>query len=131
MGNMYDEKILKKLEVYLAEYKKIFLISENGKVLNEIKEIFYHAGSEREEKVLLLTLQKININLNPSVVCEQITETEMEYIMKLYFMYEFSDRVQVVSKRSIYGELFSLKETGLFSPEEIREAVYIECFGVR
>lgn len=120
---MYDEKILKKLEVYLMKYNKIFLISENGNVLNEIKEIFCHAGNVRDEKILLLTLQKININLNPLVVCEQITETEMEHIMKLYFMYEFSDRVQVFSKRSIYGKLFSLKETGLISSEEIREAV--------
>jgi hypothetical protein len=48
---------------------------------------------------------------------EQICE-----ILKLYRLYEFSDRLFVISEDPQYGNLFNYVENGVLSPEELVEA---------
>ncbi len=47
---------------------------------------------------------------------------QISEILKLYRLYDFSDRLFVISETSQYGNLFNYEENGVLSPEELVEA---------
>lgn len=57
-------------------------------------------------------------------VVSDFTEEERQYLLKLYFLYEFSDRFQVISDDTPYGNIFNLVKTGLLTAEEAAQALF-------
>ena len=53
-----------------------------------------------------------------------ITHGQMEEILEIYRMYEFSDKVTVVSRFRQHGSLFHYVENGILTPEEMVDAIF-------
>lgn len=53
----------------------------------------------------------------------QITEENVQFLLLLYHMYEFSDRFRLISRRERCGNLFQLADTGILDMEEVWEAL--------
>ena len=115
-GLSYDRDIISNLEEVLSAKKIILfdcgkrdyldlLVKEiNGRNLTNVEVWHGLDGISDNEKI-----KKKSSN--------QISE-----ILKLYRLYDFSDRLFVISETSQYGNLFNYVENGVLSPEELVEA---------
>jgi len=52
-----------------------------------------------------------------------ISLVEIEEILKLYHMYEFSNRLQIIGKNKQYGSLLNYLDTGILTETEVFEAI--------
>ncbi len=52
-----------------------------------------------------------------------LARAEMEELLSLYRLYEFSDKVTVISETTQYGGLINYVKNGLFTPEEMVDAI--------
>lgn len=118
-----DGEILCQLESDIETFDRIFLILEKQKLVDDVLRLLCdtEAAKEKKQEILVLSSQKGWTEEDTSVVYRQITEYESKQLCRLYSMYEFSDRFQIISgKTTLYGNLFQLVDTGLLS---LRESV--------
>lgn len=116
-------KILRQLESDLKKYDKIFLVLEEQKLLDDILRLLCDSGAVKgiKQEILVLASLKRRIGKDTLVMYRQITEDESKQLCRLYSMYEFSDRFQILSSETLlYGSLFQLVDAGLLS---LRESV--------
>jgi uncharacterized protein YegL len=120
-----DEKLLFQLESDIREYDKIFLLMEKGEILDKLAERICNSKiiKDRKKKVLILALKKKSAEMDTAAVYRQITEIQAKQLYKLYSMYEFSDRFQMISRKVTYGGLLHLVDTGILNLEEATEAL--------
>lgn len=52
-----------------------------------------------------------------------IPQKDMNEVLEMYRMYEFSDKVTVISDTSQYGSLFNYIKTGILTKEEMVDAL--------
>ncbi len=116
-------RILGQLESDIEKFDKIFLVLEEQKLLDDILGLLCdsEAVKEKGQKILVLALPERWIKKSTSVIYRQIMEGEAKELCRLYSIYEFSDRFQIISDETmLYGSLFQLVHTGLLS---LRESV--------
>ncbi len=117
-------KLLRQLEEWLAVYDHIFLVPD--KTVEEDISVSgilrAGAGKTGDRKFLLLSASLITESVG--FTYRQLMEEEQEQFLRLYYMYEFSDRFSVISRESAYGGLFHLVETGLLSMDEAAQALF-------
>ena len=120
----YRDELVLKMEEYIEEYDKIILLKEN-KISNiQLSQAFCCSNilKKIDKKVLLLSVSVLEEPKAESVVVKQITENECQNIMKLYSIYDFSDRFLILSTDNSYGDLFNFAKTGLITMEEAFQA---------
>ncbi len=117
-------ELLQHLEEWLASYDHIFLVPDKALEEDACVSGVLHAGVGRtgERKILLLSTAPITVS--DGFTYRQITEKNQEKLLRLYHMYEFSDRFSVIYRESTYGGLFHLVKTGLLSIEEAAQALF-------
>lgn len=107
-----------KLENYLETYDMILLVeTENdntckglsgedlaGKLLNS------QAFLRSEKKILILSE-------------ENYPEKEYKELIRLYYMYEFSDKVRIIGRTNQHGNLMNYVDNGLVTEEEISDLI--------
>ena len=108
--------IVEKIEKELNRGTKIIvydLDDENllRKICDEIK---------CRSQILIWTTCKFD---NPGECIEHIDGTSMRSIMSLYNLYDFSDKVVVISDSTQYGSLFNYVNTGVLSSDEMVKAL--------
>lgn len=116
-------KLLCQLESDLKKYDKIFLVLEERKLLDDILRLLCDSGAMegKKQKILVLASLKRQTGKDTLVMYRQISEDESKQLCRLYSMYEFSDRFQILSGETmLYGSLFQLVDMGLLS---LRESV--------
>lgn len=117
-------KLLRQLEEWLAVYDHIFLVPD--KMVEEDISVSgilrAGAGKTGDRKFLLLSASLITESVG--FTYRQLMEEEQEQFLRLYHMYEFSDRFSVISWENAYGGLFHLVETGLLSMDEAAQALF-------
>lgn len=115
-----ESKLLQQLEEWLAAYDHIFLVPEEDTYVSGI--LRAGAGKTRERKILLLSTDPITVG--DGFTNRQIAEENQMQLLRLYHMYEFSDRFSVLSEENAYGGLFHLVTTGQLSMEEAAQALF-------
>lgn len=120
-----EKCILMKLEDDLKKYEKIFLILDNEETVDKLLDKLFNSMriKAKKQRVLILYSGKQKIGIDESVVQRVISREETEALCRLYFMYEFSNRFQVISRTETYGDVFQLVDTGLITLEEAIEAL--------
>lgn len=124
------EKLLYQLEFDLKKFDKIFLVFEGQRLLDDFLGVLCEPEvmEKKNQKILVLSSSKRRAGKDTPVIYRQITEEESKQLCRLYSMYEFSDRFQVVSGETmLYGSLFQLVDAGLLS---LRESVSALLHGI-
>lgn len=98
----------------------------------ENKYIFLYAGKELEFLQLIAEAIEMNNKIEiwhsiksfKSYQCVQfITSSEMDRLMEYYLLYEFSDKIFVISDSIQYGTIFNYIETGILTNQEVAKAL--------
>lgn len=106
---------------YIQEYDLI-LVSSTEVMKNEIifREISKHSG----KKILLLMKNQEMVNISKGNIDIQSISDEQYYnIEKLYYTYEFSDRICLLTDNIQYGSLDNYISSGLLTEEEVFAAL--------
>lgn len=56
---------------------------------------------------------------------QRISRKEMDEVREMYLMYDFSDRVSIISNPAQYGSLFNYLENGVITAEDMMEALLV------
>ncbi len=51
----------------------------------------------------------------------------LKEILNIYRLYDFSDKVTIISENSQYGSLFNYVKNGILTVEEMAEAILFKC----
>lgn len=114
--NLKDGKIIKKIENYIQEYDSVFVL--NTRILKN-KTIFQGISKYSGKKILLLTKsQEIDDVPKGSIDILRISDKEYCSIEELYYMYEFSDRIHLLTDSTQYGSLDNYILNGMLTEEE-------------
>lgn len=54
-----------------------------------------------------------------------LKKTESEELIKLYHLYEFSDKFRLLSNNENYGGIINLLNTGVLTEDEMYEALFV------
>lgn len=123
-------KKIENLEAQIEKYDKVFLLDGDRDFQKKLCFLFTNSQAIKslEKKVLVLYTEEISDEkaVSESQTLEQfwidlfqIKESEYRDLLRLYYMYEFSDRFQVLSISSQYGSLFNYVDTEILDMEEV------------
>lgn len=56
---------------------------------------------------------------------QRISRKEMDEVREMYLMYDFSDRISVISDTTQYGSLFNYLENGVITTEDMMESLLV------
>lgn len=114
---MADKKeTTEKIRKYISEYDRVFVLGERIPASG----YFFQAISRQTEKKILLLVKELETDGIPECGAEIQTISDEEYcdIEKLYYMYEFSDRIHLLVDNAQYGNLGNYISNGVLSEEE-------------
>lgn len=107
------------MEKWLAEYSKVVIFQDiNPQWVSAVCSKI--SKSPQRGRTLLLITDHIDAYENSDV--KEVSRKEMREILELYYMYEFSDRVQIISSGHRFGTLLNYVDTGLLTFDEAIEA---------
>lgn len=106
----------------LDRYDKIFVVPNTQEITNEMLEWLYKSVVLRNSEKKILFISAINFMVNESCEFYKISTNEEVCLKKIYYMYEFSDKFQILSKNNIFGGILNLVETGILTFEEAIKA---------
>lgn len=106
--------ILVKLEAALETFDRVLLVTD------DLQEPFITSSMK---KILVLTTKNIPLADIPQITYSQITAKQQTELLKLYGMYEFSDRFQVIAADGRFGSLWNYVETGILTAQEAMEVL--------
>lgn len=106
-----------RLEKALEEFDRIVLIEGNGSS-REFLRLFEDPQNFQNIQNRILILSVLEDKRKGNVVWQQAAEQEIEDMLKLYFLYEFSNRVIALSSRCCFGSLLDFVETGVLTERE-------------
>lgn len=108
-----------RIEKWLAEYSKILIFKgSNPEFLEAVcSKIPQNAESDR---TLFITTDYAGEYKNVNV--KAVGEKGIHEILELYYMYEFTDRLQIISSDGRFGTLFNYVGTEVLTFDEAIEA---------
>ncbi len=115
-----------KIEQAIETYEKIFLFNCRDKQIAKLAEDFCRNISCKNLTRKILVMSNAGFPDEKITDYKQLSEEEYNHLYKLYSMYEFSDRVQIITEESQYGSLQNYVKTGLLTEEEMFEALLYE-----
>ena len=75
------------------------------------------------KNILILSVSEIPLDNNLQIAYRQITKEQETELLKVYHMYEFSDRFRVVSRDSRFGSIWNYVDAGILTEQEALEAI--------
>ena len=106
--------ILTQIEKDLERFDRILLIADmcagSFPVITDAKNI------------LVLSVGTISPDNSLQIAYRQITIEQQAELLKVYHMYEFSDRFRVVSRDSRFGSIWNYVDAGILTEQEALEA---------
>lgn len=123
---VYKKKMLYTLEEDLNVYDKIVVLAVEKDIVKAFTASLVQAAKQigNMKKIMLYTtcdMGKGDIRLD----YRMLNLCEMEQLKELYFMYEFSDRLLMVSVETQFGSLLNYFNTGILTEEQAVEALLI------
>lgn len=115
-----------KIEQAVEKYEKIFLFDCQDERTAKLAENFCKSISYKNLTKKILVMSNTGFLNEKMADCQKLSEKEYNDLCKLYSMYEFSDRFQIIAGSSQYGNLQNYITTGLLTEEEMFEALLYE-----
>ena len=116
-----NSEIVGRLEEWLEKYDRIWLWSKETE--EDSRQFFRFLVSDvarkNKKRILILSELMEKISETDSITVKNLTEEEFGQVEEIYFMYEFSDRIQRISGSVQYGSMQNLVDTGLLTEEEM------------
>ncbi len=109
---------LRRLEAALEHYDRIYFIP--GK---DPAERVLAAGGRAESSILILS--PLAPPDSAGRVWRQISEQDSDALYRLYHLYEFSDRFQILTRDQRFGGLLNLMDTGVLLSDELLAALTV------
>ncbi len=111
-------KISDYINKHLQKFDLVLLIMNGSGAAKNLTESFLNseAMQKAEKKVLVLSDQSIPYTNIYHQYCQLNTE-ELDAVRKIYFMYDFSDRFQVLSDNPQYGSILNYVKAGNLTME--------------
>ena len=75
------------------------------------------------KNILILSVGTVSLGSAPQIAYRQITAEQQSELLKVYHMYEFSDRFRVVSRDSRFGSIWNYVDAGILTEREALEAI--------
>lgn len=116
------KEIVKVLEEYIIQYDCVFVFQDDSSEMKRICNSFCGSDALKNagKKIMILaTSEYTPVNGN----FMRISSEEYGKIQEIYNLYECSDRLQIISGNSQYGNLLNYVKTGLLSEEQVYEAL--------
>ena len=108
---------------YIGEYDNVFVL--NSGILKN-KTIFQEISKYSTKKVLLLiNSQEIDSMRKDNIDIQRISDEEYCKIEELCYMYEFSDRIHLLTESTQYGSLDNYVLNGVLTEEEAFAALML------
>lgn len=114
--------IIEDISEYLKKYDRILLLIDID-ITSFCKS---EALKNTTKKVLILSnadIDHTNHMNHSNCAYRRLTGEELEALQRMYNMYEFSDRFQVLSDSPQYGGLLNYVKTGLMTEEDVFQAL--------
>lgn len=118
----YKKKLLE-LQSIIEIYDKVILISYEEKAVIDIMTKFERSNAMKHTKKQIVILSTVEWDGTSNLTYKKITPEESSALLNLYYMYEFSDKFQVLSSQNNFGTLINFYNTGLLNLEEAFEAI--------
>ena len=120
-GNEDEQRLIDELQDMLKTYDKIFLVkcADEEYIFSKLRD----SKVIKSEKEKIWILSTSNPKEFPGVYYRKISDDDSEFYYRLYHMYEFSDRFQVLSNEVCFGNLFNFVNLGLLSFDEMFRAL--------
>lgn len=117
-----EQKVLENIDKYISEFEHVIIFDTRDQGIKKLVDLLFSSeilkyGSKR---ILIIGVDNFYID-NSSYMA--ITENEYRIIQNYFNMYEFSDRLCIVSPTSQYGSMLNYLYTGLITEEEYLEAL--------
>lgn len=112
--------LILRLEKALQQYDKILLFVDVDKLRLFLKYCVSTMDENIGKSILVISsfsLDKAQCRLPFDY--NQISVQEIAQLKKLYFMYEFSERFQIIDKNDGFGDLSNYVDVGLLSDKEL------------
>lgn len=116
-----EQRLIDELQDMLKTNDKIFLVkcADEEYIFSKLRD----SKVIKSEKQKVLILSTSNQKEFPGVYYRKISDDDSEFYYRLYHMYEFSDRFQVLSNELCFGNLFNFVNQGLLSFDEMLGAL--------
>lgn len=122
---MKQTTIADSLRGYIEKYDRIFVIMDNEDDTGNLTYNFCRSKALREttKNVLILSDKDILCIKGVKHQYQRLNENEMHFIRQIYFMYDFSDRFQVLSDNPQYGSILNYVKAGELTMEAVFQAL--------
>lgn len=110
------------MEKALEEYDRIVLIDRSlgdQQLLDAFSDGESFKGADRKTLILWERADR----KAGSIEWRHVAEEEAEGILRLYHLYEFSNRIAIVARGQAFGSLLDYVATGLLTREEMAAAI--------
>ena len=113
-------RIISNLEEFLNGERKVLIFNHSDKTLFGIIRKSIEKRSPKN-----IEIWHCMDDTSEDIFFKHISFEEMEEILNLYRMYEFSDKITVLSEDIQYANMINYVKAGLLTPEEMVEALLI------
>lgn len=120
MSMVSKTEIVCELEQKISEGKRIFLLNQYDEKLLGLL-----CKGIKEHDLWDAEVWHCMDDASGYYQAQRISRKEMDEVREMYFMYDFSDRVSVISDTSQYGSLFNYLENGVITIEDMMEALLV------
>ena len=107
--------ILMEIEKDLERFDRILLITD--------MDVALFSAIMDMKNILILSANPVPLESNSQITYRQITSEQQTELLKIYHMYEFSDRFRVVSRDSRFGGIWNYVDAGILTEQEALEAL--------
>lgn len=117
-----ENRVAAELEKNLKEFDQVILIDER-KLSREFQETLYTSETLGKDQKKTLILSGAEDKKQGSIVWRCTAGKDFSEFLRVYFLYEFSDHISLISKEHTYGGILNLVETGILTLEEAQAAL--------
>lgn len=110
------------IEKALEEFDRVILIDTRLHD-QQLTEAFYDEDNFKGTDKKVLILSKSEEKHAEKTEWHHVSESEAREILEIYYLYEFSNRIAVVTREQAFGSLWDYVATGLLTEEEMVEAI--------
>lgn len=117
------KRIIKQMETDLTVYDQILLVKNDTDEDMKLAESFLAFAVSWQTNKKVLILSPVDFSECSGVLYRKISKEEENSILKMYNMYEFSNRISVISHNGHFGSLLNYFETGVLTLKEMFRAM--------
>lgn len=120
----YNDVLLAKLEKDLEHYDRIVLITVGNQEYRDLLIQFCNSDMLKNCMKKILVLSDENLAEGKRYSCRKLSCQTIRQLKELYFMYEFSDRFQLLSREESFGGILDFVDAGILTKEEAIRALF-------